>query len=266
MLLCTFRVPEDGAQLLDSRLKEVANHTRQLSRKKVPSIDIPDTHDLSKLGEESTTTVCTEISQTEDLMLVDNIDTAILKENESLIKSCEIEQVVEVEITSDNVYETSVQENMILNNSALSSNERSISEENGAGQSTLCDTSTVTSDTSNSKDAQDLDNQVASEDNTATLEADSKKRNFTTSEGELQAKRTLLPYESILTHFKVPRWVLLSKYIDLYCIPVVCSAKFLQIQIVQKIMSIFLFLFIVLNQEHESQWCPLSIRTDGNLQ
>ncbi|KOC66887.1 hypothetical protein WH47_11951 [Habropoda laboriosa] len=212
-----YKVPEAGAQLLDCRLKEVANHTRQLSRKKVPSIDISETYE-SRLGEETVSTTFTEVSETTDLLEecnVDNLDTTILNKNEFLIKSNETEKTVQIEVTTVNVNEASKDESMVLNNSAPSNNERSISEENNteqevsAKETNLSDTPVVITGNLNSENAQDLNNKEVTDSNVvvrpATLEPGSEKRNCTKPEGEFQAKKTLLPYESILTYFKVPR-------------------------------------------------------------
>ncbi|XP_035733263.1 uncharacterized protein LOC118446562 isoform X3 [Vespa mandarinia] len=40
-----YKVPQAGADLLDNKLKEVASHTRQLSKKKVPSIHISEVYE-----------------------------------------------------------------------------------------------------------------------------------------------------------------------------------------------------------------------------
>lgn len=144
-----FRIPEGGAQLLDSRLKEVANHTRQLSRKKVPCLDIPEVQEAPKL--EENTTMCLEISQNEDLLLgennVDSVNTTILNEHECSTKS-----------------------DTVKGNSSI--------------ETDIVDSS-----------------ETSKEEDRSTLES--------VNHNVRQTKRTILPYESILTHFKVPRWVLL---------------------------------------------------------
>ncbi|CAK9804785.1 hypothetical protein ANTQUA_LOCUS4236 [Anthophora quadrimaculata] len=215
-----YKVPEAGAQLLDSRLKEVASHTRQLSRKKVPSIDISETYE-SRLEEDTVSTVYTEVSDTTDLLeecSIDNLDTTILNKSEFLIRSNETEETeetVQIDVNTVNVNERSKDDIMVLNNSAPSNNERSISDENNTKQEVFTtetnsgDTSVVITDNLNSESAQDLNNKEVTNSNVvvrpATLEAVSEKRNCTKPEGEFHTKKTLLPYESVLTYFRVPR-------------------------------------------------------------
>lgn len=221
-----FRVPEAGAQLLDTRLKEVANHTRQLSRKKVPSIDIPEIYDSSKLAEETVSTAYTEISQSETLLLdeysVNNVDATILNEGECSTKSNEAANATSLEVTTVNVNEeSSEQENVELNNVTLTNDNKDTSEQNNIEKETLTDQTKIsdinvaTPSTSNSKDAQDQGSKKPPESNSAkpgSPEVSKKERNSKTSNQELQTKKTLLPYESILMHFKVQRWVFLSRY------------------------------------------------------
>ncbi|XP_029041546.2 uncharacterized protein MAL13P1.304-like isoform X2 [Osmia bicornis bicornis] len=208
-----YKVPEAGAQLLDSRLKEVANHTRQLSRKKVPSIDIPEIYDLSKSAEETASTTYTEISQSESLLLeeynVNNVDPTILNETN------EAENTTSLEVTTVNVNEeSSKQENVELNNVTLTNDNKDTSEQNNnekkalTDQTKISDTNVATPSTSNSKDAQDKGSKKSPENNSAkpeSPEVSNKEINSITSNQELQTKKTLLPYESILMHFKVPR-------------------------------------------------------------
>lgn len=195
-------------------MKEVANHTRQLSRKKVPSIDISDIYELSKLEEATVSSACTEICQSDTL---EESNTTILNENESPIKSNEIRKNVHIEVTTVNVSDTDKEKNIVLNNCAPSITEESAPTQNNyeqevsTEQTNLSDNPVPTTGVLNSQDAQKLDNKVVVPENnvirSTTLEAGSKRRNATRLEGELSTKRTLLPYESILTHFKVPRWV-----------------------------------------------------------
>lgn len=195
-------------------MKEVANHTRQLSRKKVPSIDISDIYELSKLEETTVSSACTEICQSDSL---EESNTTILNENESPIKSNEIRKTVHKEVTTVNVSDTDKKKNIVLNNCAPSINEESTPTQNNheqevsTEQTNLSDNPVPTTGVLNSQDAQKLDNEVVVPENnvirSTTLEAGSKRRNTTRLEGELSTKKTLLPYESILTHFKVPRWV-----------------------------------------------------------
>ncbi|KAK1131035.1 hypothetical protein K0M31_017336 [Melipona bicolor] len=134
-----YKIPEAGAQPLDDKLKEVANHTRELSQKKVPSIDISDIYDLSTLEEETVSTTSAEISQSESLL---RESTTIFNEDKLSSKSNEIEKTVQTP----------------LNDVFLS-----------------------------------------------TTEPDSSKKISRRLEDEFPTKKTLLPYESILTHFKVSR-------------------------------------------------------------
>lgn len=158
------RIPGAGAQLLDNRLKEVANHTRELSQKKVPSIDISDIYDLSTLEEETVSTTSTEISQ-----------------NESSLRESA----------------------MTFNGDKLSSKSNEIEE---TVQTHLNDVLVSTTGMLNSTNNKLPENNII---NPTTLEPDSgsSKKNSTRLEDAFPTKKTLLPYESILTHFKVSRWV-----------------------------------------------------------
>ncbi|XP_026667789.1 uncharacterized protein LOC108623094 isoform X2 [Ceratina calcarata] len=218
-----YNVPEAGTQLLDNKLKEVANHTRQLSRKKVPFINIPEVC-ISKLEKETVPIDCAEVFQvgnSEDFT-ADN-DTMIFNANESLMNSTAIERVEQVEGTSANVDENASKENDGLRNSESSNKERTA--ENRI--------EVEAQESVNKEIAQN--NKEASEDSAmrpTTSELRSEKENSTRNKEDLQTK-TIMPYQSILIHFKSP--------------------------------SCFVFL-VIFNQEHESQWCSLSIRADGNLQ
>ncbi|KAK9294427.1 hypothetical protein QLX08_010949 [Tetragonisca angustula] len=155
-----YKIPEAGAQLLDNRLKEVANHTRELSQKKVPSIDISDIYDLSTLEEETVSTTSAEISQSESLL---RESTTIFNEDKLSSKSNEVEKTVQTH----------------LNDVLLS-----------------------TTDMLNSANNKLPENNII---NPTTSEPDSGKKNSRRLEDEFPTKKTLLPYESILTHFKVSR-------------------------------------------------------------
>ncbi|XP_053974979.1 uncharacterized protein LOC128874344 isoform X2 [Hylaeus volcanicus] len=213
-----YKVPEAGAQLLDNRLKEVANHTRQLSRKKVPFIDIPEIHESTKLNEETASIVHTEFTQIEDMSLersnLDNVvDTNILSPEKYSPRSDEIESDTAVETTMINVEE--IREEGTVASSSVGNNveslpqqsntEREVSTEQPVPSSPAVTTSSISS----SKEIQESDHKESSEDTMvrpkSTLESCDQKRNSTKSEGEHRTKKTLLPYESILTHFKVPR-------------------------------------------------------------
>lgn len=195
-------------------MKEVANHTRQLSRKKVPSIDISDIYELSKLEEATVSSACTEICQSDT---PEESNTTILNENESPIKSNEIRKTVHVEVTTVNVSDTDKEKNIVLNNCAPSVNEESTPTQNNheqevsTEQTNLSDNPVPTTGVLDLQRAQKPDNKVAVPENnvirSTTSEAGSKRRNTMRLEGEPSMKKTLLPYESILTHFKVPRWV-----------------------------------------------------------
>ncbi|XP_076761203.1 uncharacterized protein LOC143429421 [Xylocopa sonorina] len=216
-----YKVPDAGAQLLDYRLKEAANHTRQLSRKKVPSINIPEIYDSTKLEDENVFTECTEIAQSVDPLdplskegTVD-ADRASLTENESPIRLSEAEEVIQSEDTAINVNKTTQETNPVLRNSIPNSVEKDSLEQNNteqevlSEQTNLCDTSPAAAGILNAQDAQELDSNKETSENIVvrptTLESDSEKRNSTRSDGNLQRKKTLLPYESILMHFKIPR-------------------------------------------------------------
>ncbi|XP_076176223.1 uncharacterized protein LOC143151200 isoform X2 [Ptiloglossa arizonensis] len=213
-----YKVPEAGAQLLNNRLKEVANHTRQLSRKKVPSIDIPEAQESTKLNEETVSIVHTEISQIEDLSLeksnIDNGDIKILNENECLTKSNEIESNMLIETVTVNLKETSKEE-MTLSNLYASNNTESIPQHNNSEQEASTEQlggsniPVTTPSIPSSKYTKKLDHKESSEDKivrtSSNLQSCNQKINSTRPEVEHQIKKTLLPYESILTHFKVPR-------------------------------------------------------------
>ncbi|CAD1468604.1 unnamed protein product [Heterotrigona itama] len=155
-----YKIPEAGAQLLDNRLKEVANHTRELSQKKVPSIDISDIYDLSTLEEETVSTTSTETSQRESLL---RESATIFNEDKLSSKSNEIEKTVR----------THLNDVLVSTTGMLNSTNNKLPENNII--------------------------------NPTTLDSDSGKKNFTRLEDEFPTKKTLLPYESILTHFKVSR-------------------------------------------------------------
>ncbi|XP_076676828.1 uncharacterized protein LOC143373442 isoform X2 [Andrena cerasifolii] len=198
-----YKVPEAGAQLLDCKMKEVANHTRQLSRKKVPFIDIPDTHESTKLEE----IVCTEISQPESLLLeesnVDSFNTTILNENECLAVPDSTDSNVTVDLR-----ETSKEDaNSTANNSSVRINEESISEENNTEKEVctehlpLSSTPGTTPSVPVSKDSRDSDQKGSLDDKAARIESSLESRN----QIRRQTKKTIPPYESILTYFRVPR-------------------------------------------------------------
>lgn len=196
-------------------MKEVANHTRQLSRKKVPFIDIPETSEFSRAEEDTVSTACTEISESKDLSEQSDIDETTLSENDLSTKSNESERPAQTKVAAENVNIASKEKDIVLNNSTSTTDEENTSKQNDTDQIStehLNDTSISVTDVLNSKVAQKLDNKV-SENNTirpTTLEPGNEKRNSTRREGEHQTKKTFLSYESILKHFKVPRWVLLS--------------------------------------------------------
>ncbi|XP_012135104.2 uncharacterized protein LOC100877871 isoform X1 [Megachile rotundata] len=216
-----YRVPEAGAQLLVNRLKELANHTWQLSRKKVPSIDIPEIYDSSKLEDETVFTTYTEISQNENLLLeeynVNNVDTSISQEIDCSAKSTEAENTTSLEVTTTNANvneEPSEQENVELNNLTLTNDDKSTPEQINtekevfSDQTKLDDIPVAVASTSNSKDVQDLDPKETLESNVinpGSLEDCNEKLSPKKSDKEHQTKKILLPYESILVHFKVPR-------------------------------------------------------------
>ncbi|CAL7936848.1 unnamed protein product [Xylocopa violacea] len=217
-----YKVPDAGAQLLDYRLKEAANHTRQLSRKKVPSINIPEIYESTRLGDETVFTECAEIAQSVDPLeplseeCIVDADTAILNENESPIRSSQVEEVAQAEETAIDINEAAQETNLALHNSTPNSVEKDSLEQNNteqevlSEQTNLCEeTSLATADVLNTKDAQEPDSNKEASENTVvrptTSESDSEKRNTTRSNGNLQRKKTLLPYESILMHFKIPR-------------------------------------------------------------
>ncbi|XP_043525808.1 uncharacterized protein LOC122537005 isoform X2 [Frieseomelitta varia] len=155
-----YKIPEAGAQLLDNRLKEVANHTRELSQKKVPSIDISDIYDLSTLEEETVPTTSAEISQSESLL---RESATIFNEDKLSSKSNEVEKTVQIH----------------LNDVVLS-----------------------TTGMLNSANNKLPENNII---NPTTSEPDSGKKNSRRLEDKFPTKKTLLPYESILIHFKVSR-------------------------------------------------------------
>lgn len=184
-------------------------------------------YELSRLEEETVSTTCTEISQNKSLLLEEcNIDTNILNEDQSRIKSSDIEKNIQIEDITINKNKTDKETDIILNISTLSFDERCISKQNDIEQevfeeTNLSNNNTTTTNILKPEDIQKLDNM--SENNIIRpiiLKPGTKKRNSTKFEGELQRKKTLLSYESILTHFKIPRWVLLSKYFNNFSISV----------------------------------------------
>lgn len=183
-------------------------------------------YELSRLEEETVSTTCTEISQNKSLLEECNIDTSILNEDQSRIKSSDIEKNIQIEDITINKNKTDKETDIILNISTLSFDERCISKQNDIEQevfeeTNLSNNNTTTTNILKPEDIQKLDNM--SENNIIRpiiLKPGTKKRNSTKFEGELQRKKTLLSYESILTHFKIPRWVLLSKYFNNFSISV----------------------------------------------
>lgn len=184
-------------------------------------------YELSRLEEETVSTTCTEISQNKTLLLEEcNIDTSILNEDQSRIKSSDIEKNIQIEDTTINKNKTDKETDIILNISTLSFDERCISKQNDIEQkvfkeTNLSNNNTTTTDVFKPEDIQKLDNNMSENNIRPTiLKPNTKKRNSTKFEGDLQRKKTLLSYESILTHFKIPRWVLLSKYFNNFNISV----------------------------------------------
>lgn len=188
-------------------------------------------YELSRLEEETVSTTCTEISQNKSLLLEENIDRSILNEDQSRIKSSDIEKNIQIEEQIEDITinknKTDKETDIILNISTLNFDERCISKQNDIEQkifeeTNLTNNNTTTTNILKPEDIQKLDNNI-SENNIirpTILKPDTKKRNSTKFEGELQRKKTLLSYESILTHFKIPRWVLLSKYFNNFNISV----------------------------------------------
>lgn len=185
-------------------------------------------YELSRLEEETVSTTCTEISQNKSQLLEEcNIDTSILNEDQSRIKSSDIEKNIQIEDITINKNKTDKETDIILNISTLSFDERCISKQNDIEQkifeeTNLSNSNTTTTNILKPEDIQKLDSNM-SENNIIRpiiLKPGTKKRNSTKFEGELQRKKTLLSYESILTHFKIPRWVLLSKYFNNFNISV----------------------------------------------
>lgn len=185
-------------------------------------------YELSRLEEETVSTTCTEISQNKSQLLEEcNIDTSILNEDQSRIKSSDIEKNIQIEDITINKNKTDKETDIILNISTLSFDERCISKQNDIEQkifeeTNLSNSNTTTTNILKPEDIQKLDSNM-SENNIIRpiiLKPCTKKRNSTKFEGELQRKKTLLSYETILTHFKIPRWVLLSKYFNNFNISV----------------------------------------------
>ncbi|XP_076236283.1 uncharacterized protein LOC143180440 isoform X2 [Calliopsis andreniformis] len=201
-----YKIPEAGAQLLDNRLKEVANHTRQLSRKKVPSIDIPETCDTTKL---ETSTTCLELSQSEDLLLgesnVNNVNTTNINEHQCSTQTNTAENSASTEIATVDLSDRNEQDkHSTPNNLPPNIGEETILEESNTEKEVSVeqlDLSSTPEATPVSKNSEDSNQEVLSENKTA--------RHRTTSESSIenvqQKKRTVRPYESILIHFKIPR-------------------------------------------------------------
>ncbi|XP_076375691.1 uncharacterized protein LOC143258947 isoform X2 [Megalopta genalis] len=230
-----YKVPEAGAQLLDNRLKEVANHTRQLSRKKVPSIILAEAYELTK-SDDSLSTVNSDVSQTDDLLevhcgvdILNNIDNSastILNASECSMRENETGDNVLKEKTVIDIKETDVKEiydqeeqNVAVNDSSISNNIESVPQQSNTEKEEREETivhqpesSSVPVAISNitfPKDSEESNQKGSSEDPTvrpeSTGESSSHDKTSAKSEADCPVKKTIVPYESILVHFKVPR-------------------------------------------------------------
>lgn len=153
--------------------------------------------------------MCTEIlPQPESLLLeqsnVDSFNTTILNdENECSA----VPNTTDSNVTVD-LRETSKEDaNSTANDSSVRINEESISEENSTEKG-VCTEHLPSISTPVSKDSRDSDQKGSLDDKAARIESSLESCN----QIRRQTKKTIPPYESILTHFRVPRWVLLSTY------------------------------------------------------
>ncbi|XP_031831067.2 uncharacterized protein LOC116426351 isoform X2 [Nomia melanderi] len=216
-----YKVPEAGAQLLDNRLKEVVNHTRQLSRKKVPSIYLSEAYESTK-SDDTVSTVHSDASQSEALLIVqdsvdnvgnvDNTNATILNTSNCSLKASEIENNISEETTIVDVKEINEEEqNITKNNSSISNNVENVPQQSNTEEASSKDSSAsiTVSNTLLSTNSEEPNGKEPLEDMTmrpeSAAESCNQDRTFTKPEMERSTKKTLLPYESILVHFKVPR-------------------------------------------------------------
>ncbi|XP_078047628.1 uncharacterized protein LOC144475527 isoform X2 [Augochlora pura] len=224
-----YKVPEAGAQLLDNRLKEVANHTRQLSRKKVPSIILAEAYELK--SDDTLSIVNSDVSQTDDSLVVqygvdilnniDNPASTILNSSECSMKESEPEENVLEENTVIDVKETDDQEerNVAVNDSSISDNVESVPqqsyteekkrEETIVHQSESSNVLVAVSNITSPNDSKESNQECSSGDPTVTPESTSESCSHdkisAKSEADCSARKIIVPYESVLVHFKVPR-------------------------------------------------------------
>ncbi|XP_015431665.1 PREDICTED: uncharacterized protein LOC107187960 isoform X2 [Dufourea novaeangliae] len=208
-----YKVPDAGAQLVDSRLKEVANHTRELSRKKVPSISLSEAYGSVRL-EDTVSTVHSDLSQSKILLeeeeedIVNNVDTTILSKNDDyLTETNESEDTAPAETTVVNIIEHVTVNDSSVNDNEDKPQENNMQEEASSRQLDLCSAPVTVSSIPPLKDSQTPDQQESSENNTSGLTAECSNQGRTSAKPEVeqQIKKMVLPYESILVHFKVPR-------------------------------------------------------------
>ncbi|XP_076641184.1 uncharacterized protein LOC143352515 isoform X2 [Halictus rubicundus] len=213
-----YKVPEAAAQLVENKLKEVANHTRQLSRKKVPSISLPEAYD-------SVSSVHSDVSQTEDLLSVqcgvDNLDNV---DNTDEMKEIETRDNVPEETPATDVREVDDQEEqkIIITDSTISNNVESVpqqsnTEEIEEDQKTFVDQpdsiSVPVTDIPVSKESEEPSQKDSPNDSpkepTVKLEPASEScshdRTSPKPDVDRLTRKAIVPYESILLHFKVPR-------------------------------------------------------------
>lgn len=231
---CSFRLPEAGGQLLSDKLKEVANHTRQFTKKKrIQFNDISENSNSSLLRQISESSKDTRVE--ENLLLQEqpvndatdvadsNNDTCRLKpfsdgENLSMSESSFMlspSQTFLNHLTPAKRKETST------NASELHNDEQVTPPNQDASEPKLYQSTPVQQ---NKKQTQ---RSCSTYDSIASSELESATDPFICRDNEQSNKKTspspplptttmktttIAPYESILSHLKIPRCVSLFKY------------------------------------------------------
>ncbi|KAG7206977.1 hypothetical protein KM043_000868 [Ampulex compressa] len=199
-----YKVPEAAAQLLNSRLKEVANHTRQLSKKVVPSIDVPENSISLNLPKRISSTLHADISESNEHFEseksdIEDTDVITLRESERTEDATESESNLQENTTAvANCEDVTTLEGRIgTSESLLDDGDTNAAEEKdvaGSAQPQMSSTPIASS-----RDPDEAEPQGTPD---ALIIAESQ---FERQDVEQQTKKILEPYVSILTHLKVPR-------------------------------------------------------------
>ncbi|KAL2735578.1 myb-like protein O isoform X3 [Vespula squamosa] len=191
-----YKVPQAGADLLDNKLKEVASHTRQLSKKKVPSIHISEVYKevVSQKKESELKLMEREIPTFENSLIVEQQNDNH-NENNNMIALKDEDNISTSKISQENTQRSSDQEE---------------DEESGRDTSSCETNDTIKHDHYYNRTTTEVVSCI--DNNPASKEDCDITQYIETGEAMLkddyQKKKTIEPYVSMLSHLKVPRWVL----------------------------------------------------------